>query len=145
MTDAPILLVDDNPDDVALTVRAFAKNGIGNPIIVASDGEECLTRLTLGEGMNPLPVIILLDINLPKISGLELLRHIRACEHTYGIPVIMLTTSREEHDVIESYRLGANSYVRKPVGFGEFLSIIQVLGAYWLQVNEPPPLVAAAP
>jgi two-component system response regulator len=140
MRDGPILLVEDNPDDVALTLRAFAKNGVRNEIIVAFDGEMCLDRLFPKNGTEPIrPAMILMDIHLPKIDGLELLRLIRASEHTLGLPVIMLTTSNEARDVVESYRLGANSFVRKPVAFTEFLQTVETLSTYWLQVNEPLP------
>ncbi|MFF5206187.1 response regulator [Streptosporangium sp. NPDC000396] len=146
MRDAPILLVEDNPDDVTLTLRAFAKNGIGNEIIVVPDGDSCLACLLPEDGTNALhPAIILMDIHLPKINGLELLRRIREDERTRCLPVIMLTTSREERDVIESYRLGANSFVRKSVAYREFLETIRVLGAYWLRVNEPLPTTETKP
>jgi two-component system response regulator len=140
LNEAPILLVEDNPDDVVLTVRAFAKNAIGNRIVVASDGEEALRYLQPPDGSPPLrPAIILLDVKLPKLDGLEVLRQIRTDERTRQLPVIMLTTSKEDRDVAESYRLGANSYIRKPVVFGEFLSAAQLLGNYWLGLNQPSP------
>ncbi|GGQ40562.1 response regulator [Couchioplanes azureus] len=140
MSDGPILLVEDNPDDVMFTIRAFGKNHIKNEVIVASDGEEALRLLLPDDGSPPLkPALILLDVNLPKVNGLEVLRHIRGNERTMGLPVVVLTTSNEERDIVESYRLGANSYVRKPVVFDEFLAAAKVLGVYWLIVNEPLP------
>jgi two-component system response regulator len=146
MRDGPILLVEDNPDDVALTLRAFAKNGVRNEIIVASDGEMCLDQLFPKDGTEPIrPAMVLMDIHLPRIDGLELLRLIRASERTLGLPVIMLTTSNEARDVIESYRRGANSFVRKPVAFNDFLQTVETLSTYWLQVNEPLPASESTP
>jgi two-component system, response regulator len=140
MSDGPILLVEDNPDDVLLTRRAFAKNHIQNEIVVANDGVEALQRLFPADGSAPLrPALILLDIKLPKIDGLEVLRRIRGHSGTAALPVVVLTTSNEERDIVESYRLGANSFVRKPVVFSEFLNAANVLGMYWLLVNEPAP------
>ena len=143
MTDKIILLVEDNADDELLTRRAFQKNNILNDVIVAHDGAEALDLL-LGAGGGsgePLaPAVILLDLNLPKISGLEVLRRLRADERTRLLPVVILTSSREEQDLIEGYRLGANSYVRKPVDFAEFLNATRQLGLYWLMLNEAPPL-----
>jgi two-component system response regulator len=140
MSDGPILLVEDNPDDVMFTLRAFAKNHIKNEIVVASDGEEALRRLLPDDGTPPLrPALVLLDVNLPKVNGLEVLRKIRDDDRTSTLPVVVLTTSNEERDIVESYRLGANSYVRKPVVFGEFLNAANLLGMYWLLVNEPVP------
>ena len=140
MSDGPILLVEDNPDDVLLTRRAFAKNHISNVIIVAGDGEEALQRLFPADGTAPLrPALILLDIKLPKVDGLEVLRRIRGHDSAATLPVVVLTTSNEERDIVESYRLGANSFVRKPVVFAEFLSAANVLGMYWLLVNELAP------
>jgi CheY-like chemotaxis protein len=140
MSDGPILLVEDNPDDVLLTRRAFVKNRIRNEIVVANDGEEALRRLFPADGTAPLrPALILLDIKLPKVDGLEVLRRIRGHDGTAALPVVVLTTSNEERDIVESYRLGANSFVRKPVVFAEFLNAANVLGMYWLLVNEPVP------
>jgi two-component system, response regulator len=140
MNDGVILLVEDNPDDVAFTRRAFAKNNIGNEMVVASDGEQALQMLLPEDSSEPLrPALILLDVNLPKYNGLEVLRRLRADPRTQTLPVVVLTTSSEERDIIESYRLGANSYVRKPVVFSDFLSATKVLGMYWLLVNEPVP------
>jgi|SRR5579859_7031713 len=142
MTDKIILLIEDNPDDELLTLRAFQKNNILNQVLVAHDGAEALDLL-LGDssGKEPIqsPAVTLLDLNLPKISGLEVLRRLRAEERTRLLPVVILTSSREEQDLIEGYRLGANSYVRKPVDFGEFLEATRQLGLYWLMLNEAPP------
>jgi two-component system response regulator len=135
----PILLVEDNPDDVLLTVRAFTKNRIKNPIVVATDGEQALDRLLPETGEPLRPALVLLDINLPKIDGLEVLRRIRADERTHNLPVVVLTTSNEERDIVTSYDLGANSFVRKPVVFDEFVAAVNALGVYWLLVNEPVP------
>jgi len=145
MTEKIILLVDDNPDDVALTIRAFKKNNIGNKIIVAKDGVEALDYLFgmgvhAGRDMKDLPAIILLDLKLPKIDGLEVLKRIRQDERTKMIPVVILTSSGEEKDVLSGYSLGANSYVRKPVEFDQFVEAMRHLGLYWLLWNEPPPV-----
>jgi two-component system response regulator len=142
MSEGPILLVEDNPDDVMFTLRAFSKNRIHNQIVVASDGEQALRLLFPEDGTAPLrPALILLDIKLPKIDGLEVLRHIRVHARTRSLPVVVLTTSNEERDIAESYRIGANSFVRKPVVFAEFVEAANVLGMYWLLVNEPAPSV----
>jgi two-component system response regulator len=144
MTDRAILLVEDNPDDAALTVRAFRKNNIGNPIQVARDGEEAIGRLfgaDGGERPAELPAVILLDLKLPKIDGLEVLRRIRADARTRLLPVVILTSSREDSDLLKGYSLGANSYVRKPVDFGDFMEATRQLGLYWLVLNELPPPV----
>lgn len=139
---APILLVEDNPDDEALTLRAFGKNGIQNPIVVTRDGQEAVDYL-YGQGEHAErdpqqhPVLILLDIKLPKLSGIEVLRHIRANEATRLIPVVVLTTSKEEDDLVKSYSLGANSYIRKPVDFMQFMEVVKQVGIYWLMLNEP--------
>jgi two-component system response regulator len=140
MNDGIILLVEDNPDDVLFTLRAFAKNNIGNEVVVANDGEQALEYLLPAGGVALQPALVLLDVNLPKVNGLEVLRRLRADERTRSLPVVVLTTSSEERDIVESYRLGANSYVRKPVVFGEFLEAANVLGMYWLLVNEPAPV-----
>jgi CheY-like chemotaxis protein len=137
--------VEDNPDDVALTIRAFRKNNISNKIIVAKDGVEALDYL-FGRGMyagrdvKDMPVVTLLDLKLPKIDGLEVLKSIRQNEFTRLLPVVILTSSTEENDKINGYKLGANSYVRKPVDFNQFIKAIKHLGLYWLVWNEPPPL-----
>lgn len=140
MNNGDILLIEDNPDDVMLTLRALAKNNIRNEVVVARDGEEALAFLLPTDGSVPLhPALILLDVNLPKLGGLDVLRRIRADDSTAALPVVVLTTSNEERDIIDSYRLGANSYVRKPVVFGEFVEAARVLGLYWLLVNQPAP------
>jgi two-component system response regulator len=140
MNGGPILLVEDNPDDVLFTVRAFEKNKMQNDVVVAGDGEQALEFLLPESGAAGLrPALILLDVKLPKIDGLEVLRRIRQDPRTASLPVVVLTTSSEERDIVESYRLGANSFVRKPVVFGEFLNATNVLGVYWLLVNEPAP------
>ncbi len=142
MTNKVILLVEDNPDDEALTLRAFKKNNITNEILVAHDGAEALDYLlgTGGSGRGIIePQVVLLDLKLPKVDGLEVLRRIRAEERTRLLPVVILTSSKEDRDVIESYRLGCNSYVRKPVSFDEFLEAVRALGLYWLLLNQPPP------
>ncbi len=139
-----ILLVEDNPDDVALTLRAFKQNKILNEVIVARDGEEALDYL-FGSGKNKdrnminLPAVILLDLKLPKKDGLEVLKEIRGNELTRLIPVVILTSSRQEDDIAAGYKLGANSYVRKPVDFNDFVQASKALGLYWLLYNEPPP------
>jgi two-component system response regulator len=136
MIEGTILLVDDSPDDVALTLRAFRTNRITNKVDVASDGEEALDYLLRQSERRPKPVLILLDINLPKVSGLEVLRRIRTDERTRYLPVVVLSTSSEDRDIVESYDLGANSYVRKPVVFTEFVDAVKALGVYWLLVNQ---------
>jgi CheY-like chemotaxis protein len=138
-----ILLVEDNPDDEALTIRALEKNNISNEVRVARDGVEAL-ELLLGSGpdgagrMETLPQIVLLDLKLPKVDGLEVLRRIRANERTALLPVVILTSSKEDRDVVESYQLGANSYIRKPVDFNQFIEAVKTLGLYWLVLNELP-------
>jgi CheY-like chemotaxis protein len=136
MIEGTILLVDDNPDDVTLTLRAFRSNNITNKIDVASDGEEALEYLLPDTDGKVRPVLILLDINLPKMSGLEVLQRIRNDERTRLLPVVVLSTSSEDRDVVESYNLGANSYIRKPVVFNEFVDAVRVLGLYWLLINQ---------
>lgn len=136
-----VLLIEDNPDDVAFTRRAFEKNNFQQRLVVAHDGEEAL-GLLLPEGAGPPPLrpaIVLVDINLPKLSGLDVLRRLRAHTSTRMLPVIVLTTSAEDRDVHESYRIGANSYVRKPVQFDDFIEVTRVLGTYWFTVNQGPP------
>jgi CheY-like chemotaxis protein len=140
MNDGVIMLIEDDEDDVTLTLRALEQNNIANEVVVAADGEQALERLFPTDGSTPLlPALILLDINIPKVGGLEVLRTIRADPSTRTLPVVMLTTSSEERDIIESYQLGANSYVRKPVRFSDFLEATRLLGLYWLRVNELPP------
>jgi CheY-like chemotaxis protein len=138
-----ILLVEDNPDDEALTLRALKKNNILNPVVVAHDGVEALdflfgTGMYEGRDVKERPTVILLDLKLPKVDGLEVLKRLRNDERTSLIPVVILTTSNEEQDIIKSYSLGVNSYVRKPVEFEEFIKAVGLLGMYWLLVNEPP-------
>lgn len=144
MPQGKILLVEDNPDDVSLTLRAFKKSNILNEVVVARDGLEAIQWLTgtgpyEGRDVTDLPSVILLDLKLPKIDGLEVLKRIRENEQTRFLRVVVLTTSREEPDVVESYRLGANSYIRKPVDFDEFIRAVGHLGLYWLLLNEAPP------
>jgi two-component system response regulator len=142
--DKVILLVEDNPDDEALTLRALKKNNILNKVVVARDGIEALdylfgTGAHAGRDVSNQPQIVLLDLKLPKVDGLEVLRRIRANERTSLQPVVILTTSNEDRDVISSYQLGANSYIRKPVDFEQFMEAIRQLGLYWLVLNVPPP------
>jgi two-component system, response regulator len=144
MEEKMILLVEDNPDDEALTIRALQKNNIGNSLVVVRDGVEALDFLLCTgpySDRNPLdlPQLILLDIKLPKLDGLEVLKRIRANERTSLLPVVILTSSKEEQDLLQSYKLGANSYVRKPVDFSQFLEAVRQLGLYWLVINEAPP------
>ncbi len=144
MKEKTILLVEDNPDDEALTLRAFKKNNIKNPVVVARDGEQALAYLYAtgpyaGRDVTDSPQVVLLDLKLPKIDGLEVLRRIRADERTKLLPVVILTSSREEQDIVNGYRLGANSYVRKPVDFEQFIEAARQLGLYWLLLNETPP------
>jgi two-component system, response regulator len=136
MMDRPILLIEDNRDDVTLTLRALRRNNITTDVTVAADGAEALEILF--NGGTP-PGLILLDLNLPKVDGLEVLRRIRADDRTQIIPVIILTSSRLEGDIVASYRCGANAYVRKPVEFGEFVDAIRTLGMFWLLLNEGVP------
>ncbi|MFZ0548404.1 MAG: response regulator [Candidatus Promineifilaceae bacterium] len=143
-----ILLVEDNPDDEALTLRAFKKNKILNEVVVAHDGVEALDYL-FGTGMYEgrdttiQPSTILLDLKLPRIDGMEVLRRLRSDERTKLLPVIILTSSKEEQDLINGYSLGANSYVRKPVNFEQFIEAVKQLGLYWLVLNESPPGVGS--
>jgi two-component system response regulator len=143
MNGQTVLLVEDNPDDEALTLRAFRKNNIRNEMIVAHDGAEALAILFSGNGTRP--ALVLLDLNLPKIGGLEVLRRMRADERTQMIPVVVLTSSKLDEDIIDSYRGGANAYVRKPVKFAEFTESVSKLGVFWLLLNEPPPGSGPAP
>ncbi len=139
-----ILLVEDNPDDEALTIRALRKNNIGNELAVVRDGVEALdflfcTGAYADRDPRDKPQVILLDLKLPKVDGLEVLRRIRADEKTHVLPVVILTSSNEEQDRIQGYSLGANSYVRKPVDFNQFIEAVRQLGLYWLVLNEAPP------
>jgi two-component system, response regulator len=143
MSDRSILLVEDNPDDEALTLRALKINNIGNAVTVARDGAEALEYLFTGEDPAPSPALILLDLKLPKINGLEVLRRIRADQRTRLVPVVILTTSVEYEDVLAGYRAGVNAYVRKPVEFADFAGAVSTIASFWLQVNEPPADVIA--
>ena len=139
-----ILLVEDNPSDVELTQRALAKSRIANQLVVAEDGQEALEYLFAtgkhtGQDVSNLPALVLLDLQLPRLGGLEVLRQIRADPRTSRLPVVILTTSKEEQDVAQSYDLGANSYIRKPVDFTQFAQAVEHLGLYWLVLNEPAP------
>ena len=139
-----ILLVEDNPDDVELTLRSLKKHNISNEVVVVHDGAEALEYLFAagayaGRDASIIPAVILLDLKLPKVDGLEVLRRLRADERTKLTPVVILTSSKEEQDVVNSYKLGANSYVRKPVDFTQFVEAARQLGLYWLVINEPPP------
>jgi len=144
MDDRAILLVEDNPDDEALTIRALKANHILNPVIVAHDGVEALDYL-FGEGAHaghnpdPPPAVMLLDLKLPKIDGLEVLRRVRAHKATRFMPVVVLTSSKEDVDLARSYNLGCNSYIRKPVDFDQFQATVGHLGLYWLVVNQMSP------
>lgn len=144
MKDKIILLVEDNPDDEALTIRALKKNNIRNEVVVARDGSEALDylfglRAHEGRDTSVLPQIVLLDLKLPKVDGLEVLRGIRSDPRTKRLPVVILTSSKEERDLLDGYDLGANSYVRKPVDFMAFAEAVRQLGIYWLILNESPP------
>ncbi len=139
-----ILLVEDNPDDELLAVRALKISNIKNKIIIARDGVEALDYLFgtgkyQGRDLNDMPQIILLDLKLPKIDGLEVLKKIRGNDRTKLLPVAVLTSSKEEKDMVDSYTLGANSYIRKPVDFDQFTESVRQLGLYWLVINESPP------
>jgi two-component system response regulator len=144
MRDKVILLVEDNPDDELLTLRALRKNNVFNKVVVARDGVEALDYLFgtgeyAGRDTSVMPQLILLDLKLPKIDGLEVLRRLRADERTRLLPVVILTSSREQQDMLDGYGLGANSYVRKPVNFEQFVQAIEQLKLYWLILNEAPP------
>ncbi|OGS05043.1 MAG: two-component system response regulator [Elusimicrobia bacterium RIFCSPLOWO2_12_FULL_59_9] len=139
-----ILLVEDNPNDAALTLRALKKNKILNEIHIVQDGAEALDYLLCqgkhaGRDPSAMPSVVLLDLKLPKLSGLEVLQRLRAAERTKLLPVVILTSSKEEQDLINGYKFGANSYIRKPVDFTKFTEAVQQLGLYWLVLNEPPP------
>jgi len=139
-----ILLVEDNPSDVGLTQRALAKSHVANELVVAEDGQEALDYLFgagahAGRDVTELPALVLLDLKLPRMDGLQVLRAIRANDLTSRLPVVILTTSKEEQDVAQSYDLGANSYIRKPVDFTRFVQAVENLGLYWLVLNETAP------
>ena len=145
MSDKTILLVEDNPDDEALTLRALKKNNILNEVNVVRDGAEALDYLFCqgayaGRDASLQPAVILLDLKLPKIDGLEVLKRLRADARTRLLPVVILTSSKEEQDLASGYSLGANSYIRKPVDFTQFMEAIRQVGLYWLMMNESPPL-----
>ena len=145
-----ILLVEDNPDDVTLTLRVLKKNNIANEVVEAHDGVEALdylfgTGAHAGRDLSQQPQVVLLDLKLPKVGGLEVLRRIRKDPRTRLQPVVILTSSKEESDRIEGYALGANSFIRKPVDFNQFTESIRQLGLYWLLLNEPPPVIVAMP
>lgn len=140
-----ILLVEDNLDDIVLTRRAFERSGVINEIVTARDGQEALDFLFaagthVGRDRTIVPEIVLLDLKLPKLDGLDVLRSMRADPRTRRLPVIVLTSSNEQRDIVQSYDLGANSFVRKPVDFAQFMEAARQLGLYWLVLNEPPPL-----
>lgn len=141
MRNQVIMLVEDNPDDEALTLRALRKNNILNQVVVARDGAEALEHLFPDQGRADaqLPGLILLDLNLPKVDGLEVLRRVRADQRTQIVPVIVLTGSRQDDDILASYHCGANGYVRKPVNFSDFSDAVSTLGMFWLLLNEPAP------
>ena len=143
MTNGTILLVEDNPDDQALTLRALKKNNIANEVVIVEDGAQALDYLFGAgqfEGRDPhdRPALVLLDLKLPKLDGLAVLARIRADERTRTMPVVILTSSAEDNDLLMSYELGVNSYVRKPVDFAEFVEATRQLGVYWLMLNEQP-------
>lgn len=139
MQSKSILLVEDNPDDETLTLRAFKKHKIVNQVVVARDGAEALEYFFgARRGQSEPPSLVLLDLKLPKVDGLEVLRRIRADERTRSLPVVVLTSSQEEQDMVASYSLGCNSYIRKPVDFDKFLEAVNALGLYWLLLNELP-------
>ena len=139
MNNQPILLVEDSPDDLTFTLRAFRKNNIRNKIVVATDGEQALSILIPENAAPPFrPMLVLLDVNLPKVDGMEVLRRMRADPRTQSLPVVVLTTSIEEADIVSSHRFGAHSFVRKPVVFSDFLSAASLLGMHWLMTNQRP-------
>jgi two-component system response regulator len=138
-TSDPIVLVEDNEDDIVLTRRALARNKIGNPLVIARDGAEALELLLGANGNSINPAIILLDLQLPKVDGLTVLKRLREDPRTKLTPVVVLTSSKAEQDVIAGYNLHANSYIRKPVDFDQFTEAVRQIGMYWLLLNEPPP------
>lgn len=136
LTPPPILLVEDNPMDLDLTLRAFSKKRLTNHVQVARDGEEALAYIPRWEAGEPVPAVILLDINLPKISGLEVLRHLKGHERFRRIPVVILTSSREDRDLKTAYDIGVNSYIEKPVSFSKFVEVAEQIELYWCVLNE---------
>jgi two-component system response regulator len=138
---SPIVLVEDNEDDIVLTRRALARNKIGNPLVIARDGAEALELLLSANGDSVNPAIILLDLQLPKVDGLSVLKRLRADPRTKLTPIVVLTSSKAEQDVVAGYDLHANSYIRKPVDFDQFTEAVRQIGMYWLLLNEPPPAV----
>jgi two-component system response regulator len=145
-----ILLVEDSADDQELTVHALTHNHVLNPVVVARDGAEALDYLFgraayAGRNLLDLPAVMLLDLRLPKVDGLEVLKQVRASDATRLLPVVILTSSKEDQDLLNGYRLGCNSYIRKPVNFEQFRSTVQQLGLYWLVVNQPPPPPTSGP
>jgi two-component system response regulator len=137
----PIVLVEDNEDDIVLTRRALDRNKIGNPLVIARDGAEALELLLGANGASINPAIILLDLQLPKVDGLSVLRRLREDPRTTLTPIVVLTSSKAEQDVVAGYNLRANSYIRKPVDFDQFTEAVRQIGMYWLLLNEPPPAV----
>jgi two-component system, response regulator len=140
-----LLLVEDNPDDEELTLLAFEQSRITNEVVVAHDGVEALdylfgTGMYAGRDLNVMPALIILDLQLPRINGLEVLQRLRADTRTKWLPVVIMTTSNEQQDLINSYSLGCNSYIRKPVDFQQFMTAVQQLGMYWLILNQLPPI-----
>lgn len=136
--DNPILLVEDNPMDVDLTLRAFRRRKVSNPVVVARDGEEALAWIPRWEAGEPRPVVVLLDLKLPRVDGLEVLRELKSHPTLRAVPVVVLTTSAEHGDVQAAYQLGANSYIVKPVEFEKFMDVTEQLDVYWTLVNQPP-------
>ena len=139
MTNEPIVLIEDNEDDIVLTRRALTTNNIRNPLVIARDGAEALELLLGANGNTVKPAVILLDLHLPKVDGLSVLKQLRDDARTSSTPIVVLTSSKEEEDVIAGYELHANSYIRKPVDFDQFTEVVRQIGMYWLLLNEPPP------
>jgi two-component system, response regulator len=137
----PIVLVEDNEDDIVLTRRALSRNKIGNPLVIARDGAEALELLLGANGDSINPAIILLDLQLPKVDGLSVLKRLREDPRTTLTPIVVLTSSKAEQDIVAGYNLRANSYIRKPVDFDQFTEAVRQIGMYWLLLNEPPPAV----
>ncbi|MFB9885346.1 response regulator [Balneatrix alpica] len=138
LREGTILLVEDNPDDELLTRRALLKNNISNKVVTVRDGQQALDYFSALDHSHPLPVLVLLDLNLPALNGHEVLKYLRQHQRTRTLPVVVLTTSNEEADINQSYSLGANSFVRKPVDFDSFIDSVGSLGRYWLEINHPP-------